>query len=100
MTKTRRFLGIEARYMPPTQKHRPAVWGNMLGTVYAMNDARQSKYFDYEHDAALEFSGAEEDGRDVRLYPVKTACTWHNGRHGSSPRKNQLVLWVKEIDNV
>lgn len=93
MTKaTHPFAG--ARKMKPTQKHRIAIWENMLGTVYAQNDAGEVKYFDYDWDAAREFAGANED-RDPRVW--KTPQAWSVGRGASSTTvsKGRQVLYVR-----
>lgn len=97
----KRFLRVECADAPPTRAHRPAVWENMLGTVYAMNDAREVRYFDYDHDGALAFAGVREEGRDPR---VARATRLHRaegrltpaGDSTSAPRVGRLVLWVRE----
>ena len=85
--------------MRPTMKHRPAIWENMLGTVYAMNDARECKYFDYDYEAALAFAGVSSDNStgDNRLSKPVRRCSWiRKGCWSSEPRRGQLVLWVKK----
>lgn len=92
--KNTRYLGVPCRSMPPTLKHRPAVWENMLGTVYAMNDAGQTEYFDYDHDAAKAFAGVESGERDLRLARAKVNM---NGMYSHQlPSKGKLVLWIKK----
>lgn len=61
----------------------------MLGTVYARNDAGETRYFDYDWDAARQFAGISDD-RDPRL------ARWQHRNAGSpeSPRYRQLVLWI------
>ncbi len=73
--------------MRPTQKHRPAIWENMLGTVYARNDAGEIKYFDYRWDDARVFAGVEVE-RDPRV--AKATGNYP----GEGPRRGQAVLWV------
>ena len=75
--------------MRPTQKHRLAIWENMLGTVWAANDAGEARYFDYRWDDAVAFSGALEDGRDPRTYRTDRAYPWPR------PGKGDPALWVK-----
>lgn len=83
-----------ARKMKPTLKHRPAIWECMLGTVYAMNDAGDRRYFDYDWDAAREFAGVGEEGRDPRVYRAahRTASTMWSG---DGIRQGQKVLYVR-----
>ena len=81
------------RRMKPTKNHRPAVWENMLGTVYAMNDDRVVKYFDYDYAAAREYAGVCDD-RDPRLAKgdARGRYTWT--KNGIEPRYSQPVLWI------
>lgn len=65
-TMTRTFANVTCRKMKPTQHHRPAMWENMLGTVYAFNGVEVA-YFDYDWDAAAEFAGITPD-RDPRVW--------------------------------
>lgn len=76
-----------ARKAKPTLKHRPAIWECMLGTVYARSDAGETKYFDYDWDAARAFANVE--GRDLRV--AKAPSGW-GGTFG--PSKGQMVLFV------
>ena len=76
------------RRMKPTQKHRPAIWECMLGTVYARNAEGETRYFDYDWDAAIEFSGALLEGADPRV--------WRSpDRYANGPGKKQLALYVR-----
>ena len=80
--------------MKPTQKHRPAIWECLLGTVYAMNADREVQYFDYNWDAAMEFAGVTDES-DLRTYRKRERVSY--SRHGSlldEPRFGQLVLWM------
>lgn len=54
------------RLKSPTQKHRPAMWEGILGAVYAMNDKRVIKYFDFDYKGARAWCGIEGEGRDPR----------------------------------
>lgn len=84
------FLGVKCSALPPTRRHRPAIWENMLGTVIACSDDDDAKYFDYDHEAAIKFSGADEDGRDPRVARAKMSL-----QCGSYVlRKGQIALWV------
>jgi hypothetical protein len=82
-----------ARKAKRTLKHRPAVWEMMLGTVYASN-GKETRYFDYDWDAAREFAGIREDeDQDLRLdkWPAHTSL---RGNY-TDPRTGQLVLFVR-----
>lgn len=81
---------------PPTNKHRPAIWECMLGTVYAQNDAGEVKYFDYRWDEARAFAGVAPD-RDPRVAKAATAGgQWKYCRLPDSLRRSQPALWVTE----
>jgi len=86
-----KFMGMQARAMKPTLKHRPAMWGGILGTVYASN-GQKAEYFDYDYDAAKAFAGVTEEG-DLRMY------NW-DGKYGYpgmgivQPKVGTKVLWV------
>ena len=85
------FSAAKPRKMKPTLKHRPALWENMLGTVWARNDSGETKYFDYDWEAALRYCGALEEGRDPRL----ARCQRGTYRQGMGlPRPRQWVLYV------
>lgn len=80
----------DVRKMRPTQKHRPAIWECMLGTVYA-SDGKKVKYFDYGYEAALRYAGVAA-GSDPRLYKVDGTVS--RAWAGSEPSKGRLVLWI------
>ena len=80
------------RKMKPTQKHRPAIWECMLGTVYAMSDDGEVRYFDYKWTDAAEFAGVVDE-RDPRYFRAARSFST-NGRGGTDVRKGQLVLWI------
>jgi hypothetical protein len=81
----------------PTQKHRPAVWECMLATVYAMNDAGEVQYFDYDWDAAREFAGISPE-RDLRIAKVPAGVRYgaHSLRSDMQPPAGRRALWVRE----
>jgi hypothetical protein len=56
-----------AKKAAPTKRHRPALWENMLGTVYARNAAGKVEYFDYDWQRAIEFIGPYSDVRVSRI---------------------------------
>lgn len=93
MNKNPLTLGRKAK---PTIKHRPAIWECMLGTVYAMNDAGEIRYFDYKWDEAVAFAGVtpERDPRTAKLgrRPYSNMVVGRNRDH--SIRSTQIVLWV------
>lgn len=98
-SKNARFLGVPCLKMKPTRQHRPAVWENMLGTVYALDDKGECKYFDYDLKAALEFAGVDKKAPDNRVYRVTRETNYGYVRSGCSeanPRLGKLVLWVKK----
>ena len=90
------FAGVPARDMKPTKRHRPAIWENMLGTVYAMDDAGAIRYFDLDHAAAIEFAGANFD-RDPRIARTPSPRRFRYGDgddFSKEPRPGQRVLWI------
>ena len=96
-TATRRSPLSLGRHMKPAQKHRPAVWENMLGTVYAMSPDREIRYFDYDWVAALDFAEIDLDdpAHDLRHYRITEQVSY--GRSGGpEPRYRQWVLWAKD----
>lgn len=97
-TNTKFFAGIEGAPKPPTKKHRPAVWECMLGTVYAMNDELEVRYFDYDHAAARAFAGVtpERDPRIARVPKGPYRVRYTNGRSSADePRPGQMAVWVR-----
>lgn len=88
------FIGISAQKKPPTKNHRPAIWENMLGTVYAMNDSFETKYFDYNWDAAKEYAGISNK-KDVRIYKDPGGVNWTGQGPDTNPGKGKLCLWVE-----
>lgn len=85
----------QARRMQPTRRHRAALWENMLGTVYAMNPAGETRYFDYDYAAALAFVGKVEDvrvARFARTSPFGTAGKVYDDY--TRPRTGQFVWFV------
>lgn len=76
-----------ARTMKPTQQHRPAIWENMLGTVYAQSPQGEVRYFDYDWPGAREFAQVDQPGADPRL--ARATASRSRG-----PRRGQQVLWV------
>lgn len=98
--KTCYFLGVKCSTLPRTKRHRAAVWECMLGTVYAVNDAGECRYFDYNHAAALEFAGVTPE-RDPRAHKVRREdnYNWIKVRPKGTPcydnpRVGKLVLWI------
>lgn len=98
--KTKRYLGLVAKEANPTQKHRPAIWECMLGTVYALNDKGEVKYFDYDHEGAKEWAGID-DSRDLRLKRyMQTRWFQFAWPHYPQPEPSgrTLVLWIKKLE--
>lgn len=80
-----------ARRRRPTLRHRPAVWENLLGTVYARSPEGEVRYFNFDWDGAREFAGITDDAdHDLRLYRAPTSSTTDH------IRKGQLVLYAKD----
>jgi hypothetical protein len=90
-TRTPNPLSLGKR-MKPTMKHRPAVWESMLGTVNAMNEAGEVRYFDYAWEDALEFAGFSPD-RDPRTFKADRAVQFANWHH---IRRGQRVLYIRK----
>ena len=89
------YLGVPCRKMPPTLKHRPAIWECMLGTVYAMNEACESKYFDYDWDDAKEWAGIANKS-DIRVSRNKEDWAWCVDEYPINPPMGKIVLWVEK----
>jgi hypothetical protein len=96
MEEVHMLLGAsyDVKRAKPTKNHRPAIWENMLGTVYAMDDNRKIKYFDYDYEAAKAYSNVAEK-KDIRLAKVTEPLTWDGSSH-ANPRKGKLVIWVEK----
>jgi hypothetical protein len=86
-----------ARKAKPTKQHRPVIWENMLGTVYAASPEGEVRYFDYRWDEAREFAGITTDTPDLRLARPKQVTPYPVSyfRNSDGPRWNQLVLWAR-----
>lgn len=78
-----------------TKKHRPLIWENMLGTVYADNPLSEEdpKYFDYDYEAARKYAGIT-DGKVTDLRLDRATRTRTDG-----PRQGQLVLYGVIVKN-
>jgi hypothetical protein len=98
MPKIVNFLGkIEAKKMRPTLKHRPAIWENMLGTVFAMNDKLENRYFDYNWDGAAKFAGISKK-KDIRIFKQTRQVNYGSNPNWMEPRFKQTILWVEKGD--
>ena len=90
--------GLNVRRMRPTLQHRQAMWECMLGTVYAMNETGEVRYFDYRWSEAHAWAGTAQD-RDPRWAPKVRAVRYTNGsREGMEPRIGQKLLWILKED--
>jgi hypothetical protein len=87
---------VPVKVAAPTRNHRPAVWECMLGTVYALNDAGECRYFDYDHAAALAFAGVDvkADNRSHRVTRLLNFQYVKSGAIEGNPNVGKLVLWV------
>jgi hypothetical protein len=89
------FLSIPVQNKQRTKNHRPAIWENMLGTVYAMNDQYQTKYFAYDYEAAKEWAGIINK-KDIRLAKYKEPfVNWTGFGPDTNPVKGRLCVWVE-----
>jgi hypothetical protein len=83
MNLTSPFAG--ARYhQGVTRKHRPLIWENMLGTVYARSPEGVTQYFDYDYAEAHAYAGTA-GCEDLRVSRARYATT--------DIRARQLVLY-------
>lgn len=82
-----------ARKMQPTKHHRPVLWENMLGTVYACNAAGEVRYFDYDYELAVLHVGACTDVRVARLRQAR--CADQLGEHVIPTGK---LAWFARFD--
>jgi len=96
--KDAHFIGVPCRKMKPTRGHRPALWENMLGTVRAMNDAGEVRYFDYNWDEAIAFSGANDPDRDARLCKNGYHLNGWPMRHFRDASFKQKVLFILKVN--
>jgi len=87
-----RSIRSRAAKKRPTKSHRPALWENMLGTVYAMNAAGVVAYFDYDYAQAVAFIGVAED---VRVHRVGARDRFYIGPN-ELLRRGKLVWFVKK----
>lgn len=55
-----------------TQKHKPLLWENMLGTVRAVNPQNVEKYFDYDWEGAHRYIELDKY-TDLRVCKVKVS---------------------------
>lgn len=96
MPEVRKFAQWYGKFQKPTKNHRPAVWENMLGTVYAMDDNGEILYCDYDWDKAGEWAGLEGEGRDPRIWRNQDGSDeWGIKRYITSRiRTGKMVLWV------
>jgi hypothetical protein len=93
MTMTFAQIRWAARKMPPTKRHRPAVWECMLGTVFACNAAGEVQYFDFDWDAAGRFVG---DVEDVRVSRARGRLSFRDDTVGI--RQGQVVWYVRDAE--
>lgn len=83
MDKSKPFAGAPRKAL--RKAHRPLIWENMLGTVYARNAEGDTKYFDYDYEAAHAFAGTA-DCTDLRV--AKANHTTYEG-----PRQGKWALF-------
>ena len=91
----RKFLGASGALMHPTLKHRPAVWEMIMGTVNAMNDQGEIKYFDSDYKKALAFAGVAKK-TDVRIAKTRERYYFPYDSVTKNIFKGQTVLWVEK----
>lgn len=105
------FAGVDPdnfRKMKPTKDHYPVLWECMLGTVYARNSRNETKFFNYDLEAAYEFAGLD-NANDLRLAKysqsdhskyaddmvIKEDGTPVWGKQVARPSRSQLVLFAR-----
>lgn len=86
-----------ARRMKPTLRHRVAIWENMLGTVNAMNDRGEVRYFDYDWAAAREFAGVDVGDRDLRIWRAPTTQLFAGA---GSLRRGQWAMYIRRSERL
>jgi hypothetical protein len=91
---TRREFGFIWQQKPPTAQHRPAVWENRLGTVFAMDEAGNVQYFDYDHDAAVAFADVAPD-RDLRVSEKTRDVRYTKRGDTNEPALGKTIYWVR-----
>lgn len=72
-----------------TRSHRPLVWENMFGTVYAY-DGKEVKYFNYNWDGARAYANVTGH-TDLRI--AKNPASWVDKKGNYGPSKNKWVLF-------
>jgi len=68
-----------------TVKHKPLIWENMLGTVYARSPQGLVKYFDYDWTGAYKFAQVN-NCVDLRIAKNKS-------RVSNWPSVGKVALW-------
>lgn len=82
-----------------TQKHRPLIWENMLGTVYSMNPNGDVEYHDYDWDAAHKHAEVHNH-KDLRIARNKKFVKYSNAESDhNGPRVGKYALWGVPKDN-
>lgn len=90
------FANVRCHRGKPTKAHRPALWENMLGGIYAMNMAGECRYFDFKYEEASTFAGITQNG-DNRVFKMTEELYKSYVIFGcvdANPRPGKLVLWV------
>ena len=91
--------GVKSKSL--TQNHKPLVWENMLGTVFARSPEGHIKYFDYDYEGARKHAQVENH-HDLRIAKKKVIYNYNNGKensHVSGPR-HKIALWGIHKDNL
>ena len=83
--------GLEYSKKKPTLKHRPAIWENILGTIFASDRKGNSEYFDYNYIEAREFAKLQKT-RDIRVYPYDGRPIGIRKEH--KPKIGHSVIWI------
>lgn len=80
--------------MRPTKRHRLAIAPGILGTMYAVNEQGEARYFDYDREGAYAFAGVSDD-RDPRLsIPPSRAMYVRSGSTECNPTPRTRCIWI------
>lgn len=85
---------IPVKKAPPTRRHRLAIAPGILGTVYAINEQGEARYFDYDREGAYAFAGVSVD-RDPRFSTAPGGVSYvRSGATECNPRPGTRCLWI------
>ena len=95
------ILGVEVMKQRPSYAHRVAIFECILGTVYAVNEQGEVKYFDYDSSGAHEWAGITDPKNATQAHGAR----WYHNKAGFptgidtqnmfKPSKERKCLWIK-----